>query len=126
MGAAQPRRAARAQVNNPEASYAGMSPVARRVLFGASGEETMPGERGNAMAMSELVVCCLSVMSYLYLPHSSALQSRAQGDAWSLSCSDRLALWASQRSSSAGSHTTVATGPNMELQSIYMATCLKS
>ena len=62
VGAAQPRRAARAQVNNPDASYAGMSPVARRVLFGASGEETMPGERGNNMAMSELVVCCLSII----------------------------------------------------------------
>ena len=61
MGAAQPRRAAGAQVNNPEASYGGMSPVARRVLFGASGKETMPGERGNTMAMSELVVICFSI-----------------------------------------------------------------
>ena len=60
MGAAQPRRAARLQVNNLEASYAGMSPVARRVLFGASSDEAMPGERGSTVAMSELVVRCLS------------------------------------------------------------------
>ena len=64
VGAAQPRRAARHQVNNPDASFAGMSPVARRVLFGASGEEAMPGERGNTMAMSELVVC-LSLSSHV-------------------------------------------------------------
>ena len=119
VGAAQPRRAARAQVNNPDASYVGMSPVARRVLFGASGEEAMPGERGNTMAMSELVVTCLSTtlscylvrrpvpntmaMSELvvtclsttlscYLLRSPALWDTAQADACSLSCVDRLQL----------------------------------
>ena len=121
MGAAQPRRAARAQVNNPEASYAGMSPVARRVLFGASGEETMPGERGNTMAMSELVVGCLSITPYCYLLCSPALQHPAQADTCSFTCLDRLAHCASLHASSALSHSLVASAPIMELLPICVA-----
>ena len=67
VGAAQPRRAIRTQVNNPEGSYTGLSPVACHVLFGASREEIMPGERSNNMAMSELVVCCRFIFLCLYL-----------------------------------------------------------
>lgn len=123
VGAAQPRRAARAQVNHQEASYAGMSPVARRVLFGASGEETMPGERGNTMAMSELVVTCLSTTLSCYLLRSPALWDRAQAGVCSLSCIDRFTPFASLHSSRALSHSPVAAGPIMCLQSICMASC---
>ena len=108
VGAAQPRRAARAQVNNSEASYAGMSPVARRVLFGASGEEAMPGERGNTTAMSELVVRCLSSSPCRYLPYSPVAPDPAQADARSLTSLDRLAPCASLLPSSTLSDSSMA------------------
>ena len=131
-----------------------MSPVARRVLFGASGEETMPGERGNTMAMSELVVSCLFIPLSCYLdcrPVSNAMAMSELVDVVPstphiatfltvLHCGIQprqmhaashvlidLHIYASLHASSeCEPHSLVASGPSMELQSVCMAPCLIS